>query len=103
MRSVFALWLALLAPIQGIPEKSTGDIRREGSVGRVLVEAFVTDSRGDPIQGLTPSDFRATLDGIPATVESVEWIPASPAITPPLPAKDTADSRRRESESTIAD
>jgi VWFA-related protein len=34
----------------------------------------VTDSRGNPIMGLKPSDFRVKIDGKPAAVESVEWI-----------------------------
>lgn len=47
----------------------------EISVERVLVDARVTDSHGDPILGLSPADFDVRVDGKAARVESVTWIP----------------------------
>jgi len=44
------------------------------TVERILVDARVTNGRGDPILELTPADFRVKIDGIPAKVESVDWI-----------------------------
>lgn len=52
---------------QGLQEKIT--------VERILIDARVTNASGDPILGLQPEDFRVRIDGKPATVESVEWIP----------------------------
>lgn len=60
-------------------------------VERILVDARVTGYTGEPILGLTSADFRVRIDGKPATVESVEWIPESAAarelagIDAPLP------------------
>ncbi|MEO6260354.1 MAG: VWA domain-containing protein [Thermoanaerobaculia bacterium] len=53
------------------------DLRSETqiTVERILIDARVTNDRGDPILGLQPSDFRVRIDGKPASVESVEWIP----------------------------
>lgn len=45
-------------------------------VARVVLDAQVTDSRGDPIPDLRSGDFRVLVDGRPVELESVEWIPA---------------------------
>lgn len=45
------------------------------TVERVLIDARVTDSHGDPILGLEPEDFVVKFDGKLAKVESVDWIP----------------------------
>ncbi len=45
------------------------------TVERVLVDARVTDYSGDPLRDLTVADFEVKIDGKPATIESVEWIP----------------------------
>ena len=45
------------------------------TVERVLIDARVTDTHGDPILGLAPDDFVVKLDGKLAKVESVDWIP----------------------------
>src|SRR3954470_20476670 len=47
------------------------------TVERVLVDARVTLGSGDAVMGLTAKDFKVKIDGKPASVESVEWIPAS--------------------------
>jgi VWFA-related protein len=48
---------------------------REGiEVARVLVDARVLDSRGEPVRGLGPGDFRVKIDGKLARVESAEWV-----------------------------
>lgn len=43
-------------------------------VSRALIDVRVTDSVGNPIEGLTPADFIVEVDGKAADVESVEWI-----------------------------
>ena len=48
-------------------------------VERILVDARVSDSRGNPITDLKPADFRVLVDGKPAKVESVDWIPETAA------------------------
>ncbi len=45
------------------------------TVERILIDVRVTDYGGDPILNLEPKDFRVKVDGVPAKVESVEWIP----------------------------
>src|ERR1043165_1906326 len=45
------------------------------TVERILVDARVTLGNGDPVMNLGPADFKVRIDGKPAKVESVEWIP----------------------------
>ncbi|HEX9161589.1 MAG TPA: VWA domain-containing protein [Thermoanaerobaculia bacterium] len=54
-------------------------VREQITVERILIDARVTDDRGDPILGLTPKDFTVKVDGKLAAVESVEWIPETAA------------------------
>ena len=44
-------------------------------VERILIDARVTDYKGNPIMGLKPDDFRVLIDGKRALVESVDWVP----------------------------
>ncbi len=97
-----ALSLApLLALVAGAPlaaqepPRREGSVRAEARVERVVVDAHVTDSRGDPIPGLGPSDFRVKVDGNPVPLESAEWIPADSPEVPPIefaaaPSRDFA-------------
>lgn len=55
------------APPQRIEEVMT--------VERIIVDARVTRSNGEPILGLTPKDFTVKVDGVKAKVESAEWVP----------------------------
>jgi VWFA-related protein len=54
-------------------------LQEQITVERILVDTRVTDDRGNPITGLKASDFRVRVDGKPASVESVEWIPETAA------------------------
>jgi len=63
--------LFLLLTTQQFQEKIT--------VERILVDARVTDSHGEPIVGLKPADFRVRIDGLPAEVEAADWIPETAA------------------------
>ena len=49
------------------------------TVERILVDVRVTLGSGDPVMNLGPSDFKVSIDGKPARVESVEWIPETAA------------------------
>jgi VWFA-related protein len=53
-----------------------GNYREEARVDRVVLDAFVTDNRGEPIPGLSAADFELQVDGEPVPLESAEWIPA---------------------------
>lgn len=45
------------------------------TVERIIVDARVTLANGEPILGLTPKDFTVRVDGVPAKVESADWMP----------------------------
>ena len=64
------LLLATSAPAQ---------VQEHITVERIIVDARVTDDRGNPITGLKAADFHVRVDGKPASVESVEWIPETAA------------------------
>lgn len=49
------------------------------TVERIIIDARVTDDRGDPVLNLKPADFRVRIDGKNAEVESVDWIPDTAA------------------------
>jgi len=49
-------------------------LQEQITVERVIVDARVTNSVGDPITGLKASDFIVKIDGKRATVESADWI-----------------------------
>jgi VWFA-related protein len=72
MRRHFLLLAALSLPL-------AAQVREEITVARILIDARVTDSNNDPILGLGPNDFEVKVDGKPATVESVDWIPETAA------------------------
>lgn len=64
--------LALFASAMAAQEPRTSE---QIIVERILIDARVTDYSGDPIVGLTADDFLVRVDGKPARVESVVWIP----------------------------
>jgi len=43
-------------------------------VARLIVDARALDDHGDPITGLTADDFKVTVDGMPARVETATWV-----------------------------
>ncbi|MDQ2971189.1 MAG: hypothetical protein M3R34_08620, partial [Acidobacteriota bacterium] len=76
-------WLSGQTP-PGPPR--SGGYREEARVERVVLDAHVTDSRGESIPGLEPRDFRVVVDGRPVPLESVEWLPAE---EPEIPSDAT--------------
>lgn len=54
-------------------------------VTRILTEVRVVDRSGEPVRGLAAGDFHVRLDGRPATVESLSWVPTSGETTSELP------------------
>jgi len=73
--------IALLFAAAGIaaaqqPPSREGAVQEEVVVERVVIDAHVIGSDGNPITGLTPQDFRVKVDGRPVILEEVEWLPA---------------------------
>src|SRR5207244_3097264 len=64
-----------LALLLLVASAAHAQVQEQITVERILVDARVTDDSGDPILGLGAGDFRVRIDGLPAKVESVEWIP----------------------------
>jgi VWFA-related protein len=72
VRSYLAALVLLAVPL-------AAQVQEQITVERSLGDTRVTDDRGNPITGLKASDFRVRVDGKPASVESVEWIPETAA------------------------
>jgi VWFA-related protein len=86
-RVALCVILALVASVLSAqaPPGRPESYREEARVERVVVDAHVTDRRGDPIPGLTAADFLVKVDGRRVPLESVEWIPADmPELPPPV-------------------
>src|SRR3954462_6363827 len=73
MRRVLGLVVLLIAT------SVRSQVQERITVERIIVDARVTDDRGNPITGLKASDFKVRIDGKPAAVESSEWIPETAA------------------------
>jgi VWFA-related protein len=58
----------------GAQEAQQPRVAERVDVSRVVVDVRVFDNRRRPITDLTVSDFRVTIDGKPAAVESVQWV-----------------------------
>ena len=77
MRRLLAFFALLpLAAAAQEPQQKVGETI---TVERIIVDTRVTDDRGDPILGLAAKDFHVRIDGKPAQIESVEWIPETAA------------------------
>lgn len=68
----FLVALALVAPTLAAQEPRAAE---QITVERILIDARVTDYSYEPVVGLTAEDFVVRVDGKPAKVESVVWIP----------------------------
>lgn len=64
--------LALVAPALAAQEPRASE---QITVERILIDVRVTDYSYEPVLGLTAQDFVVRVDGKPAKVESVVWIP----------------------------
>ena len=68
-------------------------------VVRILLDVRVLDDRGNPIPDLTSSDFKVTIDGKAAPVESATWVgtrdthaaAGRPGAPPPPPASQVSN------------
>jgi VWFA-related protein len=70
-------WLLLLLPLAEA-EDPASVFRGEVEVRRIVTEVRVLDWSNTPVLGLTREDFSVELGGVPAEVESVEWIRTAP-------------------------
>jgi VWFA-related protein len=64
------LILALL-----LPQAAPPPVQERIVVERILIDARVVTGVGEPVTGLGVADFNVRIDGKPAMVESVDWIP----------------------------
>jgi VWFA-related protein len=90
MRRAAVLLLAPLAcSVAAADEKPAARIVRTEQVVRLVVDAYVTDAKGDPVQDLVPSDFVVKADGKSLEVESAEFVaagtPEGPVASAPAP------------------
>jgi VWFA-related protein len=54
--------------------QSSGAVREEVRVERVVVPGRVIDRFANPISGLSAGDFRVTVDGKEISIDAVDWI-----------------------------
>lgn len=73
------MWCGLVAIVLALPlfaqEQPQMKAGESITVERILIDARVTLGSGDPVLNLGVNDFKVRVDGKPAKVESVEWIP----------------------------
>src|SRR5262245_52119498 len=93
-RLILAAALAMPALFPGVDQEPAhrGGYREEARVERVIVDAYVIDSHGNPIPDLSPENFRVRVDGKPVVLESVDWLPADKPEAAPLEAFDTSEA-----------
>ena len=83
------LFSGIFSLVQQIPERP-GGYREEARVERVVVDAYVTGSDGEPMPDLTADDFRVIVDGRRVALEAAEWISAETSETAPPTGAETA-------------
>ncbi len=57
------------------PTNRQGAVQEEVVVERVVIDAHIIGSDGNPIPGLTRDDLRVKIDGRSVILEDVEWLP----------------------------
>src|SRR5512140_2381161 len=66
----FALALALCASAFAQDIK----VQEQITVQRVIVDLRAVDFKGNPLPNLKPENFHVLVDGLPAEIESIEWV-----------------------------
>jgi VWFA-related protein len=79
MRKILSAGLLLLAFSAAVANAQEIRTEEKITVERIVIDARIIESSGDPILGLTPSDLRVLVDGLPAEIETVEWIASDEA------------------------
>jgi VWFA-related protein len=75
-RRVLAATVAIAALIAGpgIGAQQKPRFSERVDVARMIVDARVLDDRGNPVLGLTADDFKLSIDGKTARVETATWV-----------------------------
>jgi VWFA-related protein len=80
-----AKWLVAALIVAAAPAPAQDPPRRfqdTVSADRVVVDVHVIDNLGNPVLGLSASDFTLKVDGKPVPIESLEWIAGAPNPSP---------------------
>lgn len=77
MRRGFAALIGALVVGSDIHAQQTPRFRERVDVTRVVIDVRVVDDRGNPVVGLSASDFQVKIDGKRSRVESATWIGGS--------------------------
>lgn len=73
MRHIVIALVALSLPLT--PLRGQEVFEERVVVERVIIDAWITDHRGRPIEGLVPEDFEVRVGNQPAEIEALDWIP----------------------------
>ncbi len=73
MRCAILLVPALMLAALPLPAQSR--FQEKVEVRRIIIDAYITDALGHPIEGLTPDDLEVTVGGRAAEIDAVDWIP----------------------------
>lgn len=76
LAAALAIAAGLAAAGAGPPGQRPHTYREDARVDRVVLDAYVTDGRGEPMSDLAPADFRVVVDGREISLESAEWVRA---------------------------
>lgn len=66
--------IATLIVSSGIGAQQPPRFSERVDVARMIVDARVLDDRGNPVLGLTADDFKVSIDGKTARVETATWV-----------------------------
>ena len=69
-----AIAILLAGAAIGAQEQAPPRFGERVEVGRIIVDARVLDDRGSPVPGLTADDFKVSIDGKTARVETATWV-----------------------------
>lgn len=90
---IAAATLFLVTPLAAQEPSTTGETIE---VRRVLIDATVTDSAGNPIIGLGPDDFIVTEQGKQVPVESADYFTSRKLVRSDIGAQPVVDEVREE-------
>src|SRR5438445_12255016 len=82
-RSRSAVVAAVAASIAGVGAQQPPRFGERVEVARLIVDARVLDDRGNPIAGLTADDFKVSIDGKVARVETATWVGGHDTVVDP--------------------
>jgi VWFA-related protein len=102
IRALPLLWVAIGAASPGAmePAKPAGSAGQSPAASRlteratvelVLIEVYVTDSRGRPVEGLTENDFSLMIDGHSKPIHSLEFREVQRGAPPTLAGQMSPD------------